>query len=159
MSEEVKEKHPGGRPTKYKEEYNEMAFKLCLLGAIDKDLANFFDVEESTVNKWKIDYPKFSESIKKGKDDADAKVAQSLYHRALGYEHPEEKIFCSDGEITTYDTVKHYPPETAAAIFWLKNRQSKKWRDKVETEITGKDGGPMELHITVDYGDGEKGEE
>jgi hypothetical protein len=31
-----------GRPTKYKEEYNEQAYKLCLLGATDKELADFF---------------------------------------------------------------------------------------------------------------------
>jgi hypothetical protein len=28
---------------------------------------------------------------------------------------------------------ERYPPDTAAAIFWLKNRQPKHWRDKVET--------------------------
>jgi hypothetical protein len=32
--------------------------------------------------------------------------------------------------------VKHYPPETAAAIFWLKNRQGQQWREKQLVEIT-----------------------
>ena len=35
-----------GRPTEYKEEYNEQVYKLCLLGAKDKELADFFNVEE-----------------------------------------------------------------------------------------------------------------
>jgi len=42
-----------GRPTKYDEKYNEQAYKLCLLGASDKDMADFFQVTESTLNLWK----------------------------------------------------------------------------------------------------------
>lgn len=53
------------RPTKYQEAYAEQARKLCLLGYTDAELADFFEVSESTINKWKIDYPKFSESIKR----------------------------------------------------------------------------------------------
>ncbi len=52
------------RPTKYQEAYAEQARKLCLLGYTDAELADFFEVSESTINKWKLDYPKFSESIK-----------------------------------------------------------------------------------------------
>jgi hypothetical protein len=35
-----------------------------------------------------------------------------------------------EGEIITTKLTKHYPPDTTAAIFWLKNRQPGKWRDK-----------------------------
>lgn len=119
-----------GRPTDYKVEYVEQAFRLCLLGATDKDMADFFDVCEDTINEWKKVHPEFSESLKRGKIKADAEVANSLYHRALGYEHPEDKIFCTNGEVTTVETIKHYPPDTAAAFIWLKNRAG--WRDKQE---------------------------
>ena len=30
---------------------------------------------------------------------------------------------------------KHYPPDSTAAIFWLKNRQPKVWRDRVEQKV------------------------
>jgi hypothetical protein len=30
-----------GRPTKYRVDYNEQGYKLCLLGATDNDLADF----------------------------------------------------------------------------------------------------------------------
>lgn len=36
-----------GRPTKYKKEYDDQAFKLCLLGATDKEIADFFEVNRS----------------------------------------------------------------------------------------------------------------
>ena len=128
----AKEKHPGGRPRKYKKENCEQARKLCLLGFTDKRLADFFEVSESTINKWKLDYPEFSESIKKGKDIADAEVVQSLFERAKGYSHPEDKIFNDSGAPLIVPTVKHYPPDTGAAFIWLKNRAG--WRDKQEIE-------------------------
>ena len=132
------------RPSKYKKEFAEQARKLCLLGATDKSLAEFFEVTESTINKWKVDHKEFSESIKKGKEIADAEVASKLFHRATGYEHPEDDIRSVNGEIVITPTVKHYAPDTTAAIFWLKNRQKDQWRDKQDHEHTGKDGGPIE---------------
>lgn len=127
-----------GRPSEYRPEYDEQAYKLCLLGATDKELANFFEVSEQTVNAWKKAYPSFLESLKKGKSIADANVAEKLYHRAIGYEHPELITASFQGEITDTMTVtKYYPPDTGAAMAWLKNRQPSKWRDKQEIETTG----------------------
>ena len=129
---------PAGRPTKYKPEYAELAYKFCLLGATDADLARFFEVEEKTVNNWKEEYPEFLQSIKRGKEQADAEIAQKLYHRAKGYEHEEDKIFQYEGEPVIVPTTKHYPPDPTSMIFWLKNRQPQKWRDRQEVEHTGK---------------------
>lgn len=135
MSE--KEKRPIGRPTKYKPEYSTQAQKLCLLGATDAEMADFFDVDETTINRWKHDFPDFCESVKKGKMLADANVADRLYQRAMGYEAPDVDIRVLDGEIIETPLIKHYPPDTPAAIFWLKNRQRSKWRDKVDNEVSG----------------------
>lgn len=140
---------PTGRPTDYKPEYAEQAYKLCLLGATDKNMADFFEVSETTVNNWKIDHSKFLESLKAGKENADAVMAHSLYHRGKGYSHPEDKIFNNNGIPLIVPTTKFYPPDTTAAIFWLKNRRPDLWRDLKATEITGKDGGPMQ--ISHDY--------
>ena len=126
-----------GRPSKYKEEYNDQAYKLCLLGHTDAELASFFDVSEQTINAWKHEHPDFLESLKKGKEIADGNVISSLYHRANGYSHPEVDIKVIDGAIVQTELVKHYPPDATSAIFWLKNRQPKKWRDKQVTEHEG----------------------
>lgn len=131
-----KEKAGRGRPTKYKPEFAKQAYKLCLLGATDKRIADFFDVTESTLNLWKQEFPEFSESLKAGKEEADSVVAQSLFHRATGYSHPDVDIKLFKGKIITTKLTKHYPPDSTAAIFWLKNRQPKQWRDKQEVEHT-----------------------
>jgi DNA-binding XRE family transcriptional regulator len=123
-----------GRPTAYKNEYSEQAYKLCLLGATDVQLADFFGVSKQTVNAWKMAHPEFLDSLKRGKDVADTMVAESLYQRAIGYSHPDVHISNYQGEITITDITKHYPPDTVAAIFWLKNRQPRKWKDKIEVK-------------------------
>ena len=123
------------RPTKYKKEFAEQAYKLCLLGATDAELADFFGVQEKTVNNWKKAHKEFLQSIKRGKDIADADVAERLYMRAMGYMAKDTKFATHEGLITDErEHSKEYPPDTTAAIFWLKNRQSAKWRDKQEVD-------------------------
>jgi len=131
-----------GRPTLYKPEYCEQATKLCLLGHTDDELAIFFEVETSTLNLWKNAHAEFMEAIKAGREVADGNVSVSLYRRAMGYEHDSEEIkVMNDGVFGQYiervPVKKKYPPDSTAMIFWLKNRQRLKWRDKTETEHSG----------------------
>lgn len=135
-----------GRPTKYKEEYNDLAYNYCLLGATDEKLAEFFDVDVSTINNWKTAHPEFFVSIKKGKQDADAMVAKSLFHRATGYHQPAVKIFNDQGEPLIVPYTERFPPDTTAAIFWLKNRQPAMWRDKQELDVNQK----SEIKVSAD---------
>tara|TARA_R110002012_G_scaffold217304_1_gene388507 strand:+ start:331 stop:777 length:447 start_codon:yes stop_codon:yes gene_type:complete len=135
----AKELTKNGRPSKYKKEYAKQAEKICLLGATDEFLANYFEVDVSTISNWKNAHSDFLEAIKRGKHEADQKVAESLFGRAVGYSHMEEKVFNNQGEILTHNTTKHYAPDPTAAIFWLKNRQPNQWRDKTETKVTMSD--------------------
>ena len=122
--------------SKYKEEYAEQAFKLCLLGAKDTEMADFFSVTEKTINNWKLEHPKFLQSLKDGKIKADSEVSNSLYNRAKGYEVTEVREEKSEDGFKEVKTRKHVAADATSAIFWLKNRQPKKWRDKQEQEIT-----------------------
>lgn len=141
---------PAGRPSDYDPDNTpRQAKKACLMGATDADLADFFGVCEATINNWKNNYPEFLESIKEGKEKADANVARSLYERALGYEHPEVHVSNYQGEITLTPLVKRYPPETTAGIFWLKNRQPGKWRDRKDHTLSSPGGGPVEVEWSV----------
>ena len=136
------------RPTKYQEAYAEQARKLCLLGCTDAELADFFEVSEATINNWKLEYPEFLESIKKGKAVADAEVSDRLYQRAMGFVAPDIDIRVIENRIVETPLEKYSPPDTTAAIFWLKNRQKDKWRDKVDHELTGKDGGAIQIETS-----------
>lgn len=137
------------RPTAYKKEYAEQARKLCLLGATDVDLAEFFGVAKSTINLWKKKHPEFSDSLKKGKTVADAEVAESLYKRAIGIEYTETKVSTDGSKKKQEVTKKFIPPDAVSAIFWLKNRQPSKWRDKPFAEDEGEIATPVSININV----------
>lgn len=120
------------------EKHLSTALAAAKMGMTDKQLAMLFDVSVGTIHNWKKKNPEFLEALNEGKLIADAKVVRSLYERATGYSHPEEKLFQFDGEVIRADTTKHYAPDPISAIFWLKNRRPGEWRDRVEH--TGADG-------------------
>lgn len=126
-----------GRPSKYKPEFAEQAHKLCRLGATDREVADFFKVTEQTLNNWKAAHPEFFESLKVAKEEADKRVEQSLYRRALGYSHDSVHVSNFQGEVTLTPIVEHYAPDTTACIFWLKNRKPSEWRDVKAVEHSG----------------------
>lgn len=134
-----------GRPTAYKPTHAKQAEKLCALGATDVELADFFEVEVRTIYRWKAEHEAFCQALKVGKDVADERVTRSLYARANGYEHDEVDIRVIEGKIVQTDIRKHYPPDTTAAIFWLKNRRKEEWRDKIDHELGGPNGGAIQF--------------
>ena len=139
------------RPTDYRQEYAEQARKLCLLGFTDKQLAVFFGVNESTINRWKQKYPEFCKSIKSGKVVADAQVVESLFKRATGIEVTEVEVRDDGKKKIKRVTKKHIPPDPTAQIFWLKNRQPELWRDKPTVENSAQEAVPVQIVVqTVD---------
>lgn len=149
-----KPKHAGGRPTKYRKEFVEQAGKLCRLYATNADLADFFGVSERTIEIWQFQHPEFGEAIKRTKAEVDKQVEHSLARRALGYSHASEEVFQYRGKAVRVKTVKQYPPDTTACIFWLKNRQSEAWRqnpDPADGEDT-----PPPARVEVVVVDGRK---
>lgn len=139
------------RPSKFKPEFIAQAEKLCKLGATDMELADFFDVEVRTLYRWKSENEQFCQALKAGKDEADDRVERSLYARANGYEHDEVEIRVVGRAIVQTPIRKYYPPDTTAAIFWLKNRRAAEWREVKAVELTGADGGPVQQSIAVTF--------
>lgn len=74
-------------------------------------------------------------AVREARQVADELVEASLFSRALGYSHPEEKVFQYEGQIVTHETIKQYPPDTQAAMFWLRNRQPARWKEKTDSDV------------------------
>ena len=118
---------PVGRPTAYKPEFVDQAIKLCNMGATDAEMAEFFDVSTATFYTWMKVHPEFLEAIQVSKDAHDNRVERSLYQKAIGYERTVQRATPSGNVVTLKE---FFPPDTASAIFWLKNRRSQKWKDR-----------------------------
>lgn len=126
-----------GRPTKFDTVIMSVVEAMAKKGWTDNEMATAFQVTQQTWDNWKKDHPDFFGSLKRWKAEADAAVERSLYERAIGYTTTETKFATHQGLITdSREYLKHYPPDTTACIFWLKNRQPKIWRDKQELGVS-----------------------
>jgi hypothetical protein len=138
-------KRKPGRPSSFSDHLVENLLELAKTGATDEQLAAAANVSVATLNNWKGRHPSFLEALKKAKDVADLLVEASLYKRATGYSHKAVKFFCHMGVVIAEEYEEHYPPDTVACIFWLKNRSPERWRDKVQHEHTGDESKPIPL--------------
>lgn len=118
-----------GRPSKFNSQLTAKIAALYATGKTDEEVAKAIGVSVRTIYLWKHSQPDFLHALKESKAVADDLVETSLFRKATGYSHPEEKIFVSFGEVIRVKTIKHYAPDTTAAIFWLKNRRPEEWRE------------------------------
>ena len=136
---------------KYNAPYHDnWAWSLAAMGATNEEIALAMGVSERTIMRWAKEHESFGKALGEGKGVSDAKVIRSLYERATGYEYEEEKKiieYDKDGNVKPVKiekTKKHVPPDVTAQIFWLKNRQPEKWRDRKELQIGNKLGDDLE---------------
>lgn len=120
-------------------------------GLTDDQISKNIGVSPRTLYDWKTKYPPILQSLKKGKEVADYEVENAMHKSAIGYFVEETKTYINEVEgVKTRrieKTKKWIAPNTAAQIFWLKNRRPDKWLDKPEEDqgfggrvvITGKD--------------------
>ena len=113
-------------------DYNKVE-SLAAQGLSKKEIAYCLGIGESTVyHKQKTDV-EFLEAIKKGKAKGLGTITNALFQSGKG------------GNVT-------------AQIFYLKNRAPDKWSDRKLTEITGKDGGPVQI-LPFEFVDAEHAED
>lgn len=113
---------PAGRPSKYDPKYCEESIEYLRQGFSVTALAGHIGVARSTIFKWAEENEEFSDALKTGQAMAAAFWERTLLNVAL----------TGEGNAT-------------AAIFGVKNRSREDWRDKTETELTGSDGGPVQI--------------
>ena len=119
----------GGRKTVYSPRLAVVARKCCVRGMTDIEVADILGIGLATLYRWKLDYPAFSRVFKLGREAADDRVERSLYSRAIGYDYVAEKPAMTRHGQKTMQYRAHIPPDTAAAVWYLKNRRPDRWRD------------------------------
>lgn len=115
-------KHPGGRPTEYKEEYCEKVIEYMTQGDSKTAVAARLGIAKDTLYEWAKIHKEFSDAIKEGLS------LSQLFWEDLG----KELVLQGQGNATAW-------------IFNMKNRFREEWSDTVKQELTGKDGGPIPI--------------
>jgi hypothetical protein len=129
----------------YSETYAEQAMKLCLLGATDVDLAAYFNVTITTINRWKKNHADFADALQRGKKAADIEVAVSLYSatvdrvitvkqaikcKEIYYDENGKRV--EKERIEMVEVEKHIPADFRSQQFWLRNRNPAQWNEKYD---------------------------
>lgn len=131
---------------KYNDNMPKRAYKLSLLGLTEEELALAFGVTKSTIDHWKNRYPEFAKMLIAGQTQTDAEVAAMALKKALGYEYLEEKAFNVNGILQTIKVKKHQPPDTRAFMYWLNNRQKKRWKSETSLRVGGDADNPIQVN-------------
>ena len=126
-----------GRPAKYDPDCLPKVSAWAGAGATDREIAEYLEIGETTLYRWRHEYPEFREALAMGKEFADERVEKALYRRAIGYTFDAVKIMQHQGQEVIIPYQEHIPPDTSAAMAWLKNRKPAVWRDKQEVEHSG----------------------
>ena len=122
-----------------------LGYNLALLGLSNLEIATALGVASITVDKWMKNYPEFEYAVERGREIADTKVVRALYKRACGYTYEDTHVSVikpknpeDEPIVLTTPVLKHMPPDTQAAIFWLTNRQRKHWSTTQKIELNAK---------------------
>ena len=109
-----------GRPQiKITKKICEKAEKLSAKGLTMSQIASVLNMGESTLYEKQVQYPEFSESIKRGRNKGIEQITNTLFQKAV------------EGDNTSM-------------IFYLKNVAG--WKDKVETQHTGEQ---MNVNVNI----------
>jgi AcrR family transcriptional regulator len=128
-----------GRPTCLNKQLKEIAVGLAReKGATIRSIAAKLGIGKSTLYLYLQKDKDFLDNLEKGLAMADDLVELSLFRRAIGYTHGEEKIFYDSvrGKTVREKTIRHYPPSEAAMAMWLKCRRRADWGDKANEDET-----------------------
>ncbi len=102
-----------GHVTLYSEEWCEFVTQMGRLGCTEGQIADYMGISKKTLELWKREHPEFKQALREGRDLSDMHVVNALYEKAL-------------------------KGDTTAMIFWLKNRQPDRWRDRRDIDVKGK---------------------
>ena len=122
--------------TRWRNHIPELVRWMAREGLTTEEMATELGVPRRTFRDWCEKHQALREALEEGRLIADARVEDSLYRRALGYEYEEVEVVESSGGRRERTIRKHIPPDVTACIFWLKNRRPQAWRDVSRIEAT-----------------------
>lgn len=102
-------------------------------GYLLQDIADYLGIALSTLCNYKNQYPELDEALRRGNQESIYAVENSLFQSCIGYYYTEEEVNKKTGEVV--EVRKYAKPNTTSIIFFLKNRDPQRWRDKQEHDV------------------------
>ena len=136
----------GGAKTIYNPKMCKIAQNCAMMGMTDQHICEILGISDDSYYRYIKKYPEFKEAIQQGRHGILGDVAEKLYKTALGYEYTERTVITSDdGRITEKVEQKYSKPSIVAQKYIMSSRLGGEWRESSKVEMTGKDGGAIEI--------------
>lgn len=101
-----------------------------------KDFCEFLELDPLRFNIWCKNYPSYRKAVWAWRDVATNEIEVAMAKRAIGFKKTTRRdVVTKTGQVETLINETYYPPDTAAAQFWLKNRAPNDWQDKKEIDV------------------------
>lgn len=138
LERKAKSKKKLGRPSDLTANIYHAIVHLSAQGKTKQEIADTLGFPRSTINYWTFVNENLKHDIHMAKSLADEAVELALFQSAVGFSHPEEKVFMTKGgRIVTHETIKQYAPSVDACKYWLNNRKPKQWSNKEKLPDSG----------------------
>ena len=94
---------------------------LARAGTPRAEVAAILGIDEPMLDAWCVAHPAFAQAMREGRAFADARVEDTLYRRATGYDYEESEVEqAPDGTKTITIKKKHVAGDVDACIFWMR---------------------------------------
>ena len=160
MTNENKIRKKKGRIPEYDPELTPKLAESFAMEGLDNDqIALKLGIHRCTFYNWQSEHQEFRAAVKRGKEPVNAEIKMAMIKSATGYFVEEEQTVAildvKTRQPKSYKktTIKKFvPPNPTTQIFLAKNRMPELFRDVNRYEITGRNGGPVNVTNAYDLG-------
>ena len=121
--------------SKWLDIFPNMVYHLTLLGATSKEIASALNVSESTVKIWSTNNVEFMEAMRKGKLEADTKVASAFFLNTQDRFVEVEDVHVSKGVVIRVKRQQFIQGDKWCQAQWLAKRRRGDWTDSQTVNI------------------------
>lgn len=112
----------------------------CKIAAINcktvKEFCEFLDLKPVVFKQWCKQSIEYFKAYTSWREFATQDIEVALAKKAIGFTKKTERdVVTKTGQVVTLENETYYPPDTAAAQFWLKNMKPEDWKDKSEVDV------------------------
>lgn len=119
--------------------YLEDISKYKKSGYTESEIASKLGVSYSAFNKYKQKHEELTQALKVGNEELVVELENTLFRRALGFEHEEIRTVIEERSGRPSKRVekhrKYYPPSDTAIIFALKKLKPEKYGDELRVNM------------------------
>ena len=101
-----------------------------------KEFCQFLEVDKITFKHWINTNIEFRKAYRSWREFATEQVEFAVAKKAIGFtKRTRKQILTRQGQVVELIQEEYFPPDSTAQGLWLKNRNSKEWKDSSQVDV------------------------